>query len=231
MSIDLSDILIRRASPEDVPDILGVKESLRLEFGASLDADDGGFLLGSVPEVYEQLAHAGQILLLVQGARVLGFSTMLDDRLFRSSAVFARREQIAWDAFSPQEVLSESIAYFDQLAIHPEGQRGHLGALLAMSTMDALTDEAEHVFTTTLLEPIENRAALPLIQKVGGRQVGTLTEVYPEVGQVTSAIFHLPRDSYRASIAGLHETGSARERETLAIYDAWRSGSPQVQKR
>mgnify|MGYP001036685008 CR=1 FL=1 len=221
MSTNLSSVLVRKASPEDVPIILEIKEALRLHIDAS--ANDGGFLLGSVPAVYEQLASAGQIALLVQDDCILGFSTMLDDHLFRASEVFERREQIDWDAFSPQEVMEESLAYFDQLAIHPAEQRGYLGAFLAMHTMDTLTEEAAHVFTTTLIEPVENRAALPLIHKIGGRQVGTLTEHYPDVGQVTSAIFHLPREGYRAAIAHMRDHGSARERETIAIYDAWRS--------
>lgn len=219
MNRPLTLLEIRRATPADVPTILEIKHALRLELEAT--TEDGGFLLGSSPQVYEQLASIEAIALIERDGQLLGFSTMLNDVLFRSSEVFERREQIDWQGFSPQEILEEPIAYFDQLAIRPDEQRGYIGAFLAMHTMDTLTASSAHVFTTTLLEPIENRAALPLIHKIGGRQVGTLTEVYPDVGEVTSAIFHLAADAYRASLKRMRREGSARERETIAAYDAW----------
>lgn len=210
---------VRTARQADLEAIMDIKQSLAVRQGEQMD--EGGFLLGSSREVYAQLIHAQQVRLLCDERDVLGFCTTLDDALFRASAVWERRGEISWQDFSPHDFEQERVAYLDQLAMRHAAQRQYLGALLAMVTMAKLIVDGEHahIFTTTLIEPMDNRSAIPLISKAGGRRVGTLRERYEGVGEVTSAIYHIDAQEHARAMARFREQGSAFERGVLASFD------------
>jgi len=137
--------------------------------------------------------------------------------VFRASEVGAKREHIGWEGFDASTIEDEPIAYFDQLAIEPMHQRAYHGAALALDVVMALLAEGHaHVFTTTLVEPVVNEAALPLMHKIGSRRVGMLEETYPGVGRVVSAIHYMRREVVEARVARMAEQGSVDERRTIA---------------
>jgi hypothetical protein len=41
-----------------------------------------------------------------------------------------------------------------------------------------------------------NLAAIPFIEKAGGRKIGRINEVYPEIGHILSDIYLIEKDIY-----------------------------------
>jgi ribosomal protein S18 acetylase RimI-like enzyme len=199
--------------------MLDVKQELALTREDS--GDDGGFLLGSSRREYEQLCLAQRMLVLQVDDALAGLAASLDDRTFRDSEVWERKEMVDWRDFSPEEVESERVGYFDQLAVAPRFQDRYFGAMLALATVERLfAEEHRYVFATTVVEPVTNSAALPLMEKVRGREVGRLEESYPQVGDVTSVIHLIERDRCRAGLAELEENGTELEQATIARVKA-----------
>ena len=222
----------RPGTPEDVPAMLAIKRALAMPAHAGRgELARGGFLLGSDPATYAALTAAGQVAVLEASGQLIGFATTLDDATFRASEVWQRRAHIAWAPdFDPEALEPDRVAYFDQLAIRPTDQGEYLGATLALWTLRRLLapngGDHDHVFTTTLLTPRHNAAALPLMQRVGARQVGALEESYPDVGAVTSAIHHIHRPEALSRLDQIAEAGTARERRVIArVLEALEGGS------
>lgn len=211
----LGDAILRRGRPSDVEAMLSLKE--RLAITREDDGDEGGFLLGSSAEVYTQLCHARRVTLLEIGGELAGLATSLDDAMFRASDVWARKDRVAWQDFSPAEVEADRVAYFDQLAVSPDFQSRYFGAMLALWTIEALFLEGhDHVLATTIVEPVVNSAALPLMEKVGARRIGRIEEDYHGVGRVTSVIHYIERARCHDALAALASGGTDLERATIA---------------
>src|SRR5690606_15432083 len=97
----------------------------------------------------------------------------------------------------------------DQLAVLPTTRRRYWGAALALRALAEQFDEGGHdlALTTTVLEPIVNRAALPYLARVGARELGRVEEHYPGTGRVVSAIYGIEAARFREQMAGLVEAG------------------------
>ncbi len=181
---------LRRAGPGDLAGLLAIKRALPMPSGAA-ETHAGGFLLGADERGYAQLLAVGQTWLLEVDGAAVGFALTLPDPVLRASPVWTRRDAIRWaDDFDPTPWLATRIGYFDQLALLAEYRERYWGAALALRALAELVVEQAHalVLTTTVLEPIVNAAALPLLARVGARRVGLLTEHYPGVGTIVSAV-------------------------------------------
>jgi ribosomal protein S18 acetylase RimI-like enzyme len=216
------DARLRRATPADLDAVLAIKRALPMPMPRSSpegrETASGGFLLGSDESTYaELLAVARMWLLEVDGAPV-GFSVTLDDPVLRASPVWARQPQIEWQLeFDPIAALGRRIGYFDQLAVLPRLRSRYWGAALALRALAELIEDEAHelVLTTTVLEPILNRAALPYLARVGARRVGRLAERYEGVGHIVSAIHAIEADRYREHVANLHAGGLPATRRVI----------------
>ncbi len=181
---------LRRGGPDDLHSLLAIKRALPMPHGRAR-TNSGGFLLGADEAGYARLLAVGQTWLLEFEGAAVGFALTLADPVLRASPLWNRREAIRWaDDFDPEPWLSGPIGYFDQLALLPGYRERYWGAALGLRALIELVVDQGHalVLTTTVVEPIINGAALPLLARVGGREVGRLAELYPEVGSVVSAV-------------------------------------------
>lgn len=210
-----NDTTLRRGRISDVDGILELKAALSMSREDS--GEQGGFLLGRSREEYEQMCRADQVLVLEVDGDLAGMSASLDDAAFRNSDLWERKDQVDWGGFSPETIVdSNRIAYFDQLAVAPPYQGEYYGAVLGLAAAEQRFEEGhDFVVATTVVEPVTNRAALPLMDKVRAREIGTLEETYPEVGAITSRLHIIERATCRAALDELRESGTAIERATI----------------
>lgn len=214
---------LRRAGPADLDAIVAIKRSLPMP--RADQTGSGGFLLSSEFDDYGALLERARIWLLEIDGVAVGFSLTLDDPILRRSPVWARRDAIAWaPGFDVEAAMRARVAYFDQLAVLPAVRRRYWGAALALRALTELIDEAGHelVLTTTVVEPIVNRAALPHLARVGARRIGQIEERYPGVGRVVSAIYLIEAPGFHAQLARLAAGGPATRRIVALLDDAIR---------
>jgi hypothetical protein len=194
---------LRRAVAGDLASLLAIKRALPMPNGQTR-TQAGGFLLGADEAGYALLLAVGQAWLLEVDEGPVGFALTLADPVLRASPLWSRRDAIQWvDDFDPESWLSGPIGYFDQLALLPRYRERYWGAALALRALTELIVEQDHalVLTTTVVEPIVNAAALPLLARVGAREVGRLAEHYPEVGAIVSAVHALEARRCKARLA------------------------------
>ena len=190
-----------------------IRESLRLRPGSAVPR--GGFLLGCSEVRYRALVQAADVLVLEVGRQVAGFAVTLPDAVLRASELWARRGRIFWHAGHGEPPAHERIAYFDQLALAPTASRLY-GPVLALAALRGVADHGHRrVYATTLRAPMRNRAALALIESVGGRLVGHVTEQYEDVGEVTSDLHEIALPE--ALAAALATTVGARTVSSLRL--------------
>jgi ribosomal protein S18 acetylase RimI-like enzyme len=211
---------LRRAGPGDLAALVAIKRALPMPSAGAAEGGQtrsGGFLLGSEEATYRQLLAVARLWLLELDDAPVGFTVTLDDPTLRASPVWARRQTIAWDDFDPEAALERRVAYFDQLAVLPRVRSRYWGAALALRALAELIEDEGHelVLTTTVIEPIVNRAALPYLRRVGARRVGRLDEDYPGVGRVVSAIHVIEAPRYREHIGSLHAGGAPATRRVI----------------
>lgn len=214
------DAWLRRATLEDLDAVLAIKRALPMPHAGHerSETSSGGFLLGSDAQTYAELLAVARMWLLEIAGVAVGFSVTLDDPVLRASPVWARRPLIQWHAdFDPDAALARRIGYFDQLAVLPRLRSRYWGAALALRALAELIEDEAHdlVLTTTVLEPIVNRAALPYLARVGARTVGRLAERYEGVGPIVSAIHAIEAGRYREHVAHLHAGGLPATRRVI----------------
>ena len=61
--------------------------------------------------------------------------------------------------------------------------------------MDFLRQDPDYLFSSTVIKPVINQAAVPYLQYLGGKRVGILDEEDPVVGQLVSDIWLAPRQT------------------------------------
>lgn len=211
---------LRRATPADLDAVLAIKRALPMPHAGHErgETSSGGFLLGSDELTYANLLAVARLWMLEIDEAPVGFSVTLDDPVLRASPVWARKAQIEWQHdFDPVAALERRIGYFDQLAVLPRLRSRYWGAALALRALAELIDDEAHelVLTTTVLEPIVNRAALPYLARVGARTVGRLAERYEGVGAIVSAIHAIEAVRYREHVAHLHAGGLPATRRVI----------------
>jgi hypothetical protein len=188
--------MIRTGTPADLDGVLDVRRQLRLDAARGAE---GGFLLGSLPEVYLQLLADGRVTVLDDHG-LAGFSVTLDDARVRTSELWEKRHAIATD-LDAAVIEPLRIGYFDQLGVLPRARRSLHAAALALRSLAALFDDHDVVFVTTVREPVLNRAAWPYLARVGAAHIGRIDEVYPEIGALVSDVHLIPRAAFRDRLA------------------------------
>lgn len=197
---------VRRATVDDVGALLTIKGERRFAVTAR-----GGFLLGSTASEYLERVRSGHVWVLDVNERSVGFALTLDAQAFSLTPLWELRHRVKWTDEAPS-LTSESVAYFDQLAVR-RGTSGRGAAVLAFVALWHLFTTSRYVVTTTVVAPVRNRAAVPFIELVGGVCVGELDEVYEGFGPLTSGIWLL--DGKSAARAVECALGSSR-RNVLA---------------
>ncbi len=208
-------VTLRRAAVADVPALLEIKASLPLAA-----SQGGGFLLGTSGERYVAMVSAGSAWLLELAGRPVGFAITFPDAMLRASDLWERRQEIRWSrGFSLAEVEAETVGYFEQLAVRPEPEaRRHAAALALRATLEQFRKlGSTRVFTTTVLEPVMNRAALPFLARVGASEIGRIEERYPEVGRILSAVHEIRADQLHDRMKRLEARGRPEALRALEL--------------
>lgn len=187
----LARLVLRRAEPADVDAIFALKQCLQITPVAGATTR-GGFLLGVSRARYAELVAHANVLVLESGRVLHGFAVTLPDRVLRASALWARRDAIAWAAGVPAIADEIPIGYFDQIACAP-GWASRLGApaLALRALLDLLAAGHRHVFATVVREPVHNLAALRMLEAIGARHVGQLRESHDALPELRSDVYHL----------------------------------------
>lgn len=183
---------VRAATREDVPALLEIKRRL-----AFTESSRGGFLLGCDEAGYLQRLQSGRIWVLSAPSNlptVTGFAITLPSEALRSSELWTLKDRVTWTGGVPSEL--DDVGYFDQLAVLPEVGR-RLALELAFTALWELMKECRYVVTTTVAAPIQNLAAVPLIERLGGERIGQLEEEYPDFGALTSDLWLLSTEGVR----------------------------------
>jgi hypothetical protein len=190
---------IRRARPGDIDAMLAIKKALAMPVDPGATTSAGGFLLGASHEGYAMLLSAANVLLL-EDARsniIAGLAVTIPDALLRQSDIWARRGMIVPEGDGRgsdfwESIESSSIGYFDQLAVLPDARYRLFAPALAMAAFTDLVRSGHHdIFATIVREPVRNIAAVALLEGVGGTPVGSIDELYPEVGRIVSTVYHI----------------------------------------
>lgn len=178
---------MRRATLADVPAVVALKESLRLDPSRPVGAE--GFLLGSSAEVYGRFVERGAFrLVCTKKTNVInGFGIALPDALLRASAVWERRREIAWTEPGLLASLeARKLGYVEQLAFRPGIAARVYAPALAMRLVEDLEElGTELVLATTVAAPFMNAASLALLATVGSRLVGRVEEGHGEMRLVS----------------------------------------------
>ena len=190
---------LRRATIDDVPAILALRDRLRLRPGG--EDRRGGFLLGCDAERYAAFIAHAEVTVMDRGPGLSGFAIALPDPVLRASEVWQRRGAIRWFDGAGEPPPGERIAYFEQLALDPDAPRCHGPALALAAATDLLATGHVHLFATLLQAPVRNAASLPLLEAVGARAVGLVEEEYAGIGAVVSALHHLHLPETAATLA------------------------------
>lgn len=173
---------VRVARLNDVPTLLAIKEELRF-----VGSSRGGFLLGSDEIGYQRHVREGQVWVLETHTSVVGFAITLGAAAFVKTPLWELRHKVSWTE-SPHAFASIGVGYFDQLAVR-RGTSSRAAALLAFVALWNALATDRYVVTTTVVAPVQNAAAVPLIELVGGCRAGELDEVYDGFGHLRSAVW------------------------------------------
>ena len=184
-----NDMNIRPATVDDIASMLEVKRQLMFQ-EANVASTTGGFLLGSDEQGY-RIRIAQNYSWVLEDEGVKGFSIILPDQALRASEIWQRRTEIEWN-IDHQPIEKSTLGYFDQLAVVPGPWRSFAPVLAIVSILDFLQSKPDYLFSSTVIKPVQNLAAVPYLQFLGGTCVGVLDEEDPIVGQLVSNIWLAP---------------------------------------
>jgi hypothetical protein len=199
--------LIRRAVKADVKR-LGVIRSALSPFSAGNRGEAGsaathsapgarGFLLGSSESTYEAYVSNDTVLVAEARNEVVAYSVVLPDAVLRRSDIYAKRHHAHLEPALLALLERSNVAYFDQLASLP----GHGFAAVHLAYRHLLETLRSHdaVLATTVVAPVENLHAVPLLRGMGFKPVGLIDEVYPEAGPIRSRVYLADRAAVAAA--------------------------------
>ena len=184
---------LRRAIDQDVPGMLALKKQLAFQVQDG-QSTRGGFLLGTTAQGYREKLRDGLVWIL-EDTQLEGFAIVLPDASFKQSEVWQSRHAVSGDV--PIDAFEAmSLGYFDQLAVRPGASRRYSAALALTAMVDLMQTGVDAMITATVVEPVVNLAAVPLVKRMGGVCIGRLDEHTPEVGDLVSDIWVVARDGY-----------------------------------
>ncbi len=223
--------LVRLAEPRDVPALSAIRAALSIRSSSQREVAGNtvtsaaapsarGFLLGSSPETYGSYVAGEAVMVAESGGRVVAYSVVLPDALLRRSEVYEKREQAGLDPALLRRLERSRVAYYDQLAALPGF--GPLAVGLAYRHLLRSLEEHDALLATTVVEPVRNVAAVPLLLGVGFQPVGRIDEVYPEAGRVSSCVYAVTREAVcavRASRRALRFEGRLGSNRSLVAAE------------
>jgi len=184
---------IRKSTLEDAEDFVRIKDHLPLNTQSN-HTQQGGFLLGTNLETYQFFIHHGFCLSAIASHKVVGFGIILPDDLVRQSELWEKRKAAKW-LIDITAIENSNIAYLEQMAFLKGNDK--LVVTLSYNLIHgAFENGADYILTTTVKKPMVNEAAIPLIKAGGGRRVGNIDEVYPQVGQINSDIYLIEKTTF-----------------------------------
>lgn len=179
--------LVRPATGDDVAALLALRAGLTPRWREPFTPAAGGFLLGSTEETYRAHVANGCVWVGETRGLVEAYSVVLPDAVLRTTEVYAKRHQADLPPGLVERLEAARVAYFDQLAARP-GYGATATRLAYLHLLDACASH-DAVLATTVVEPVVNRAAVPLLEAVGFTAVGSIAEHYPDVGAITSRVY------------------------------------------
>jgi hypothetical protein len=203
---------LRTATGDDAAALFRIKGRLGLRQDGR-----GGFLLGTSERGYAALIEAAQVTVLCSDGQPVGFCVALPDAVLRASELWARRDQVDWGGFDPSAVEAAPVGYFDQLAVLPGHRRAGAVALALRGAWGLFSTGHAHLLATTVVAPVRNTAAIPLLARVGARRVGSIAEVYPEIGPLVSDLHLLARSDFQAHLAAARRSASSTLRRAIDV--------------
>lgn len=188
---------IRKSTLEDANHFIRIKELLPLST-QSKHTKQGGFLLGTNIETYKFYISHGICFTGIAVNEVVGFGIMLPNALVKQSELWEKRKTVKW-AVDLATLENSNVSYLEQMAFLKGNRK--LTLILSYNLVHTTFENgADYVLTTTVKKPVTNEAAIPLIKAVGGKKVGNIDEVYPQVGAVNSDIYLIDKTTFYQSI-------------------------------
>lgn len=163
-------------------------------------ATRGGFLLGTNVETYLFYIENAFVNILENDGETIGFAIVFPDELLRQSELWQRKNEIVWENGFPIDLVDRRICYIEQVAVLPELKYRFYGAAVVLATMRQSFETHEAAFTTLVIKPVFNPAAIPFLENVGARKIGTVDEFLPEFGNLVLAVYALERKVFREQI-------------------------------
>jgi hypothetical protein len=200
---------IRISQITDAPDFIDIKDKLPMAENGD-ETTNGGFLLGTNIETYQFYIDHAFCLSLVNNEDVLGFGIVLKDEMVKHSELWKKRKLVDW-TIDINGIENKKICYFEQLAFLKGN--GQYSIAVAYSLLSKAFETHDVLLTTTVEKPISNLAAVPYILGVGGKKIGSIDEIYPEVGDINSNVFMVTKaDFYKyAKASPLYRFVEARK--------------------
>jgi hypothetical protein len=199
---------IRISQITDAQAFIDIKNKLPIS-NSEDETTTGGFLLGTNIETYRFYIEQAFCLSLVNDEAVLGFGIVLKDAMVKQSELWEKRKLVDW-TIDISAIESKKICYFEQLAFLKGN--GQYSIAVAYRLLCKAFETHDVLLTTTVEKPISNLAAVPYILGVGGKKIGSIDEIYPEVGDINSNVFMVTKaDFYKyAKASSLYRFVEAR---------------------
>ena len=185
-------INIRYAKLEDAVAMVAIKNRLSFK-NINGTTTTGGFLLGTTLQTYQEYIANDYCLVAENEYQIIGFGIILKNTTLQQSDIWTKRHAANWE-IDITEYESPNVCYFEQLAF----LRGYTRVVIRLCyhLLQLAFNTHENLFTTTVSSPILNLAAIPFIEKAGGRKIGSINEVYPEIGLILSDIYLIEKHIY-----------------------------------
>lgn len=157
-------------------------------------SSEDGFLLGTSEEMYAFYVSNASCMVAEKDREITGFGIILPDAMIRNSELWKKKDDVDWK-IDIGYYAQQQLGYIEQLAFLP-GYRFYAAELAAVMLKETFDSGVKSVFTTTVKQPFENRAALPLIRTAGGLYAGNIDEYYPEYGHINSDIYVIEHEKF-----------------------------------
>ena len=115
-------VVIRPAVMEDALAVFEIKEHLRLKLEELDSKQNGGFLLGTSLEEYQNFIQNDLVLVAEcdQPEKVVGFAIVIRHETLAQSTLMQRSAQVNWETSFRLRFHARRIAFFEQLGVLPE---------------------------------------------------------------------------------------------------------------